>query len=185
MDKQLTFEIVDIIKRSKQDIYTAMDKESKQDNEQFDYSERFGKVEKLLQDINTTINMKSHVFNVDFNSKEEMKDAIASFMDEVNQPVVQIAEIYTALKSQFYESDTLLAAVRLVKKVLLEYLLFIDRIESLILRSSKGKIVFEPDIKEEVEAFLATVESRNTPKEKGPFLTLLAMFGLGYMLGSE
>ncbi|MFT7824844.1 MAG: hypothetical protein ABXS92_08785 [Sulfurimonas sp.] len=182
IDEQLQYKIIKIIKEGKEDIYEKMDSRSSVIISA-SYTQKFEKMQILLAEIERVLNTEMNVFNDTYDSEEEMLAMISLGMDRVTKPILEIAEIYAGVKAGNDGDEISVAAERLVKKILSEYLLFMDKLEGLIAGTGEGSLTFEPDIEQEVQTYLKIAERSSEPKRKSLFFPLLAAFGLGWLFG--
>ena len=185
MDKQIALEVMALMKRSKEHIYSEMYREFDLQNRVLDYSEIIKEFEKLFKRLSDAINDNADIFNTQESDKEAILQRAKIYTDEVDMPAIKMAKLYAGLHALSSRSDITEALMKVVKKVLMEYLVFRDRLESLILGNGKEELVFQPDIEREAEVLLKTMDDMNMPRKRGILLPLLAAFGLGYLLGSE
>ena len=174
--------ILNIVKRSQKRVQRALNSTVNHRYNTGTLVERIHELKELLQILEQTIITESYVFNIEFDNESEMLEAIESFFISIHNSLDEIIEMYYDFKANAHESNTYMSSMKIVEKILLEYLFFMNQLESAILGTGEDSLTFEPNIDNEIEAFLKN--SKNHNNEKSLLLPILTAFGLGFLLGS-
>ena len=114
---------------------------------------------------------------MEYEFKEEMLEEIENFFEDINFELKSLIDIYLKLKSS--EDFEALLTAQIVKKIIFDFLIWCEKLESAILENGEGEAIFIPNIDDEIK--IINYFKNNTKKSdwKLPFFGGL---GLGYLL---
>ncbi len=147
--------------------------------------ERTDELTTHFQDLIESIKTESYVFNMEFENESEMLEAIDSFFISIHHHSLDdIIEMYYDFKANAHESDRHMRSMKVVEKILVEYILFMNKLSAAILGSTEASLSFEPNIDDELNAFLKSCDETPSNK-KSLWFPILTALGLGFLLGAS
>ena len=143
-------------------------------------SEAKGLIKKVLD--------KSGPFNQKYDTEQQMIGAFESYFGSIDTPLKKILNSYENIYNSNLEEIHITLALNLIKKMLVDYMLWLEIIENNILEVSTHDATLYMDIEKESELIESFEElevglNNDSESELSKTVTILGFFGLGLILG--
>lgn len=179
MNEDIILELLKIIKDSKLEIIKLFDEEIKE-LEICSFENFTELVLDYSMDLGNTLMQESSAFVVGYDDKEFMIKELKKSFINIKKSLSNLLDLYKKIKSSTFKKEVEKEIyLKVVEKVLNDYMLWCEKLENAILGVGKSDIVFAPNV--EVENKIASYIIKNEISKNYVFPFLVGA-GFGYLM---
>lgn len=186
MDDKLLLQLLKIIKKSKQIVLNAFEKDSYEEKSYIDFDAIVNDVDDVTKDLLESIIAESKTFNRDYETEEQMVNTVTYSFLNINKQLVKLSDLYMQVQhAQILKEEEIqqLLLSKAIEKILNKYLHWAEKLECVLMGMDEGEVIFSPNINDEIK--IIQFINENTNQNTDYWLPFLGGFGVGFLFGER